>query len=122
MENKSKPVMFQTIIKIILSIVFLLCLFHMPYGYYEFTRFIGMLGFALIAYYDYQKNQTINSAVIIYIALALLFQPFIKVALGRTIWNIIDVMVSLGLMLSIFIKPKKCEVKNRNFFYSFVYW
>ena len=34
-----------------------------------------MLGFALLAYYDYQKNQTINSGVIIYLDLALLFQP-----------------------------------------------
>lgn len=99
--------MFQSIIKIILSILFLLCLFKMPYGYYQATRFIGMLGFALLAYYDYQKSQKINSAVIIYIALALLFQPFIKVALGRTIWNVVDVIVSLGLIISIFIKPKK---------------
>lgn len=66
-----------------------------------------MLGFALLAYFDYQKHQTINSTVIIYIALALLFQPFIKVALGRTIWNAVDVIVSLGLIISIFIKPKE---------------
>ena len=99
--------MFQTIIKIILSIVFLLCLFHMPYGYYEFTRFIGMLGFALLTYYDYQKNKTINSGAIIYIALALLFQPFIKVALGRSIWNVVDVIVSIGLIISIFVKQKR---------------
>ena len=79
----------------------------MPYGYYEFARFIGMLGFALLAYYDYQKNKTINSGAIIYIALALLFQPFIKVALGRTIWNVADVAVSLGLIISIFIKPRE---------------
>lgn len=79
----------------------------MRYGYYEFARFVGMLGFALLAYYDYQKNQTINSGVIIYIALALLFQPFIKVALGRMIWNVVDVIVSLGLIISIFVKPKR---------------
>lgn len=102
-----KQSMFQNLIKIILSILFLLCLLKMPYGYYQFARFIGMLGFALLAYYDYQKNQTINSGAIIYIALALLFQPFIKVALGRSIWNVVDVIVSLGLIISIFIKPKK---------------
>jgi len=102
-----KELMYQSIIKIILSILFLLCLFHMPYGYYEFARFVGMLGFALLAYYDYQKNQIINSGAIIYIALALLFQPFIKVALGRTIWNVVDVIVSVGLIISIFIKPNK---------------
>lgn len=99
--------MLQSIIKLILCILFLLCLFHMPYGYYEAARFIGMLGFTLLAYYDYQKKQKINSAVIIYIALALLFQPFIKVALGRTIWNVVDVIVSIGLIISIFVKQKR---------------
>jgi len=37
----------------------------------------------------------------------LLFQPFIKVALGRTVWNVADVLVSLGLIISLFLKPKK---------------
>jgi hypothetical protein len=94
--------MFQSTIKIILAILFLLCLFQMPYGYYEATRFIGMLGFALLAYYSYQQNN--KTEVIIYIALAFLFQPFIKVALGRTVWIITDVIVSVGLIVSIFVK------------------
>lgn len=79
----------------------------MPYDYYEATRFIGMLGFVLLAYLDYQKNKSLNSTVIIYLALALLFQPFIKVALGRTIWNTVDVVVSVGLIISIFWKSQK---------------
>jgi len=76
----------------------------MSYGYFQAVRFVGMLGFALLAYYDYQKNQTVNSGVIIYIALALLFQPFLKVVLGRTIWNVADVVISIGLICSCFIK------------------
>jgi len=99
--------MFQKILKITLSILLILCLLKMPYGFYQAVRFIGMLGFALLAYYNYQKNQTINSGVIIYLALALLFQPFIKVALGRTVWNVVDLLVSLGLIISLFMKPKK---------------
>ena len=79
----------------------------MPYGYYEAVRLFGMLGFALLAYYDYQQNQ--KTGVIIYVTLALLFQPFIKVALGRTGWNITDVIVSIGLIVSIFMKPRKAE-------------
>ena len=93
------------IIKLILVILFLLCLLHMPYGYYQAVRFIGMLGFILLAYFSNQQNQKIE--VIIYISLALLFQPFIKVALGRTVWNIVDVIVSAGLIISLFEKPKK---------------
>jgi hypothetical protein len=77
----------------------------MPYSYYQTVRFIGMLGFVLLAYFSYQQNK--NIAVIIYIALAFLFQPFIKVALGRTMWNVTDVVVSAGLIISLFIKPKK---------------
>ena len=100
--------MFQSVIKVILGILFLLCLFQMPYGYYQAVRFIGMLGFALLAYLSYQQNQKIE--IIIYVALALLFQPFIKVALGRTIWNVVDVIVSVGLIVSLFIKSKKIEV------------
>ena len=49
----------------------------------------------------------IYTTVIIYLALAFLFQPFIKVALGRTIWNIVDVVVSIGLIISIFWKSKR---------------
>ena len=99
--------MFQSVIKVILSILFLLCLFHMPYNYYEAVRFIGMLGFALLAYYSYKQNRTTNAPVIIYVALALLFQPFLKVAFGRTVWNVLDVIVSLGLIFSLFLKSKK---------------
>jgi len=35
--------------------------------------------------------------------LALLFQPFFKVALAREIWNILDVIVGIGLIVRIFI-------------------
>ena len=97
--------MFKTIIKAILSILFLVCLFQMPYGYYQTVRFIGMLGFILLAYFSNQQNH--KTEVIVYVALALLFQPFLKVALGKTIWNIVDVIVSAGLMISLFVKPKK---------------
>ena len=77
----------------------------MPYGYYQVVRFIGMLGFALLAYYSYDDNKKVE--VIIYIVLALLFQPFLKVALGRTIWNVVDVIVSAGLIVSVFLNSKK---------------
>lgn len=91
--------MIQTTIKIVLSIFLLLCLFEMPYGYYQFVRFAGMVGFALLAYYSYEQNRKVE--VIIYVALVLLFQPFIKVALGRTVWNVVDVVVAVGLIGSL---------------------
>lgn len=92
------------IIKIGLAILLFLCLADMPYGYYQFVRFIGLVGFAILAY---QANQQNNQTVaIIYGALALLFQPFFKISLGRELWNVIDVVVGLGLLVSIFFKNK----------------
>ena len=92
------------VIKIILAVLFFICLADMPYGFYQFVRFAGLIGFAILAY---QANQQgIQTEMIIYGGLALLFQPFFKVALGRQMWNIVDVIVGLGLLASIFLRPK----------------
>ena len=92
------------IIKIGLAILFFLCLADMPYGYYQLVRFIGLIGFAILAYQANQQNN--QTETIIYGALALLFQPFFKISLGRELWNVIDVVVGLGLLVSIFFKNK----------------
>ena len=68
------------IIKIILSILLLVCLLDMPYGYYQLTRFLGLIGFGVLAFKNYQKNQT---WFIIWISSAILINPFFKIALGR---------------------------------------
>ncbi|MFT5252349.1 MAG: hypothetical protein ACI87N_001356 [Flavobacteriales bacterium] len=85
-------------IKIVLAALLLLCLLEMPYGYYQFVRFVSMAGFAYLAYSANEKNH--KNELFIYIALALLFQPFFKIALGRTIWNIIDLVVAVSLLVS----------------------
>jgi hypothetical protein len=91
-------------IKIILAILFFVCLANMPYGFYQIVRFAGLLGFAMLAYRAHEQGRQIE--MIVYSGLALLFQPFFKVALGRQVWNIVDIVVGLGLILSIWIKPK----------------
>jgi len=94
----------SSIIKIVLAILFFLCLADMPYGFYQFVRFAGLIGFAILAYQANQHSR--QTEMIVYGGLALLFQPFFKVALGRQMWNIIDVLVGLGLIISFFLKPK----------------
>lgn len=92
------------VIKIILAILFFVCLLDMPYGYYQLVRFAGLVGFSVLAYQANQQNR--QTEMIIYIGLALLFQPFFKIALGREIWNIVDVIVAICLLVSVF-KQKK---------------
>lgn len=94
-------------IKIILAILFFLCLADMPYVFYQFVRFAGLIGFAILAYRANQQGR--QTEMIIYGGLALLFQPFFKIALGRQMWNIVDAVVGIGLLISIFMKPKESQ-------------
>ena len=81
----------EKIIKIGLAVLMFGCLLDMPYGYYQLVRFIALIGFGVLAF---QANQQAKQTeMIIYGALALLFQPLFKIALGRELWNIIDVIV-----------------------------
>jgi len=40
----------ERVIKIVLAILFFICLADMPYGYYQFIRFAALIGFAILAY------------------------------------------------------------------------
>ncbi len=95
-------------LKLFVSIILLLCLFDMPYGYYQFTRFTAM---AVFSYFAYSSNEQNNKKeVLIYLGLALLFQPFIKIALGRIIWNIVDLIVGICLIISLFQRTTKSKL------------
>ena len=94
-----------TYIKVVLAILFLSCLFNLPYGYFQFVRFAALVGFCILA--NQANLQDSKTKMFIYIGLALIFQPLIKISFGRQIWNIIDVVVGIGLILSIFMKPKR---------------
>ena len=83
-------------LQLLLAALFFLCLLDMPYSYFQVVRFAALLGFGLMAFEASQRKATLE--MIIFIGLALLFQPFLKVALGRTIWNVVDVVVGIGLL------------------------
>lgn len=95
-------------VKLILAVLLLLCLLKLPYGLYMLLRLIFTIGFAVLAIRaDVDKKQI---EVFIYVALAILFQPLLKIPLGRTIWNIVDVIVAVGLVMDIarsFVKANK---------------
>ena len=94
--NGTAMIMNIKLLYLLLSALLLLCLAPMPYGYYQLVRFISMVLFALFAYNYWMKD--IKPLAITIGALALLFQPFIKIALGRAMWNVTDVVVALGLI------------------------
>ena len=91
------------VLKIALAALSLLCLLDMPYGSYQLYRFIAMGTFFYLAFAEQGKKEW----MIVWIVSGLLVQPFFKVALGRDIWNIVDAIWAVLLIVSIFKKTNK---------------
>ncbi|MBQ4389082.1 MAG: hypothetical protein II824_03805 [Bacteroidales bacterium] len=102
--NKSDRKKLQRGLYIGLAIALILCLFPMPYGFYQFVRFAAMAIFAYLAYCE-NKNGHVDR-IILFIVLAILFQPFAKIALGRDLWNIVDIIVA-GYLIYLFVKERR---------------
>lgn len=96
---------------IVLSVLLLLCLAPMPYGYYQLVRFIAAFAFAIMAWLNYTTKHT--SCLIIFAGLALLFQPYYKIALGRTVWKIVDIVVA-AFLIWLWYKGKKEETTRHD--------
>lgn len=77
----------------------------MPFGYFQIVRIAALIGFSVLAYQAYENKQI--ELTIVFVGLALLFQPFIKVALGRQLWNIVDIIVGLFLIVLLFTSKQR---------------
>lgn len=86
-------------LQFILAIALLLCLAPMPYGYYVLVRYGSAVVFGIMTYQYYLEKK--ENLALTWGALAVLFQPLIKIPLGRTVWNIVDVIVAIILFFII---------------------
>lgn len=87
----------------VIAALLLACLLDMPYGYYVFVRLVASVAFCFFAYMSYEKDEMYF--VVLFLVLAILFQPVIKIPLGRPLWNLVDVVVAIMLIL-LLIKAK----------------
>lgn len=105
-------------IQLVGAIILMLCIIPMPYGFYTIIRFVITIISVYLAY-TYQK-QAKRELAISFIAIAFIFQPFIKLVLGREIWLILDVLVAVYLLVLTFKdiiisrKHKKLTVIENN--------
>ena len=86
-------------IYLVVAIILFLCLLSMPYGCYTLVRFVSMVSSAYIVYDMYRKQK--EGLMVTFIGVSILFQPFCKIVLGRTLWNVVDVEVAAFLLLSL---------------------
>lgn len=93
------------ILCLVLAAMMLLAVIPFPYGYYVLVRFVAMVVFGYLAF-SFFSDQKMEHAIIAGV-LALLFQPFVKVALGREVWQVVDVLVGILLVLYVFIRKKE---------------
>lgn len=87
-------------------------------GFYELVRYLALVGLVFLAVMANKKGN--EKDFYIFIALAVLFQPVIKISLGRTLWNLVDVGVAGWLLYSVFKMGKKKE-KSIQFLIGFTF-
>ena len=95
----------KNVLYIVIAVMLLLCLADMPYGYFLLVRFVAMASFAYISYGFFKARK--EGMGFIFAALTFLFQPFFKIALGRVMWNVVDVVVAIGLIYLVATSFKK---------------
>ena len=94
---------------LVLAAMMLLCLAPMPYGYYMLVRFVAMVVFGVMAYRYYQNQKMV--ATWVFGIFALLFQPIYKIALGRIVWNVVDVIVAI-LLIALFVLERRLAAQR----------
>ena len=90
--------------QVILILALLLCLFPMPYGYFILVRYLATVVFTIMAYYNYKQQS--NATTCLWVCIALLFQPFFKITLEREIWNVVDIVAAIILVIVLWRERK----------------
>ena len=87
--NTKKMVLLSSI-TIITVIIFLSFFFsRLPYGFYQILKLVAFLSSCFLAY-DSQKESN-NSSVIIFIILAIFYNPIFPIHLTKAIWLPINI-------------------------------
>lgn len=96
--------------KIIMIIGLLLCLGNMPYGYYMLVRVAATILFGILAFDYYGKEQ--QGFMVGCIILAALFQPLVRLPIGREMWGVVDIAAAIFLGATMFGHKKEKEQEN----------
>jgi hypothetical protein len=85
----------------------------MPYGYYQFVRIVSFVLSGYFAYVTYSHKKTVY--LLIFVIAGLLFNPIIKVALGKEIWRMVDIgYAGFLIMVLIFeLRRKRSTATNK---------
>lgn len=94
----------KNLIKILLIIALLLPFLHMPYWYFQLLHIFGTIGFTYLAYLDYKQNIKITPQL--FAASVIIINPIIKIAFHRNMWQIVDMILAVLILLSILLEKR----------------
>ena len=85
---------------VILSILMLFgAIAEWPYGYYTLLRWITCIASILVAFQAFEKN--IDWAKVVFIVIAILFNPLAPIYLSRSIWVPLDIITAVLFIFAI---------------------
>lgn len=93
------------IIKLLIAALLIGCLFNVPYGYFQFIRIAGCIGFAYLAYNEFNYKRNITG--ILSVACAILLNPVYKIHFTRKLWNDIDLVIAILLLIWVIFDASK---------------
>jgi len=117
LQNLSS-VKYSLVIKLFLTALLLIATFvdDLPYGYFQYLRFAAFLGFGWLAYHEITEKRPFTG--VLALALAILFNPILKIRLKRSDWETMDGLTAFYLALWLIVGGivyliKKRKSKNR---------
>lgn len=107
-NNKKKNI----ILVIAAAFLFLALIDGWPYGFFTLLRFVVFASSAYVAYMAYEDQK--EKWVWTFGFLAVLFNPFIVIHLNREIWSVIDLIVGVFMIISVFIFKLKSHLTTHD--------
>ena len=97
----------SVIARLVTSILLFIALTNQRIGYYKFLRWVVLATAIYTAYVAFKKRESINLGVWIFSLIAILFNPIVPFYLGKTTWQIADLIVGIIFLVSIFLIKEK---------------
>ena len=89
------------IIKILLVVVFSYHTLDWKFEYSLAVKFVGLIGFGLLAYLKYKDDKMWFT---IWLGSAILINPFLEIKLNYSLWSAMSIVWLVILVMSFFIK------------------
>ncbi len=80
--------------------------FKFPYGIYTLLRIVVMLSSAFIIYDNYKRTNNVNSTIVIFSIILIVFNPIFPIRLNKELWLPID-LTTAAIYFYHYIKFRK---------------